>query len=160
MPIVGKKPKFQVGDIVRTVLGETGDRAVKTEVIARVCHVGMHYKRHEATYYLSARGRRHNRWYLAGQLKLVAAASQQPLFQPAWLAWRGGIITQMARVVAEENELSLLPILADALEDAGCDHSVLLANCRQANGPWVADLILNQVTEDAERRSAADQPRE
>jgi hypothetical protein len=41
-----------------------------------------------------------------------------------------------------------LPILADALEDAGCDNADILNHCRQpgehVRGCWVVDLILGK----------------
>ena len=49
-------------------------------------------------------------------------------------------------VVADANRIQLL--LADALEDAGCDQQDLLAHCR-SDGPhvcgcWAVDLILGK----------------
>jgi hypothetical protein len=41
-----------------------------------------------------------------------------------------------------------MPILADALEDAGCDNSEILHHCRgsteHARGCWVLDLLLER----------------
>jgi hypothetical protein len=41
-----------------------------------------------------------------------------------------------------------LPILADALEDAGCDNEEIIAHCRSdgphVRGCWVVDLILGK----------------
>jgi hypothetical protein len=41
-----------------------------------------------------------------------------------------------------------LPILADALEDAGCDNANILNHCRQpgvhVRGCWVVDLVLGK----------------
>jgi hypothetical protein len=42
-----------------------------------------------------------------------------------------------------------MPILADALQDAGCDHDDILNHCRDANamhvrGCWVVDLVLGK----------------
>jgi hypothetical protein len=41
----------------------------------------------------------------------------------------------------------VLPILADALQDAGCDNEFMLARCRaesgiHSRGNWVVDLLL------------------
>jgi hypothetical protein len=64
----------------------------------------------------------------------------------AWLVWNGGTVPQLARTIYEEGRFEDLPILADALEDAGCGEADLLAHGRSA-GPhsrrcWVLDLIL------------------
>jgi hypothetical protein len=41
-----------------------------------------------------------------------------------------------------------MPILADALEEAGCDNRDILAHCRQptehVRGCWVVDLLLDK----------------
>ena len=46
------------------------------------------------------------------------------------------------------HEFGAMPILADALQDAGCDNDDILAHCRDANqvhvrGCWVVDLVLD-----------------
>lgn len=61
-------PRFRVGEIVRTVVGNVGDVVVKTELTATVAWYGWHWKRRTWMYKLAAQGRRHNRWYLEGQL--------------------------------------------------------------------------------------------
>jgi hypothetical protein len=39
---------------------------------------------------------------------------------PSWLAWEGGLIPRLAQAIYEERAFDQLPVLADALEDAGC----------------------------------------
>jgi hypothetical protein len=39
---------------------------------------------------------------------------------PAWLRWRGGMIVHMAQAIYDERRFQDVPILADALEEAGC----------------------------------------
>jgi hypothetical protein len=65
-----------------------------------------------------------------------------------WLAWNEGTIRKLAQVIYEEGRFQNLPILADALEEAGCDNLDVLAHCR-APGPhvpgcWVVDLLLGK----------------
>jgi DNA-binding protein Fis len=65
---------------------------------------------------------------------------------PTWLVWNGGTVPQLARAIYDDDRFDDLPILADALEDAGCRDTGLLAHGRSA-GPhsrrcWVLDLIL------------------
>jgi hypothetical protein len=68
---------------------------------------------------------------------------------PAWLAWNYGTVPAIARRVYEERAFHDLPILADALEDAGCADEDLLAHCRgpgpHAHGCWVLDLLLGKL---------------
>lgn len=64
---------------------------------------------------------------------------------PAW-------VTTTTRGLAEgiyaERAFDRLPILADALEDAGCDNSDILSHCRgdglHVRGCWVVDRILGK----------------
>jgi hypothetical protein len=65
---------------------------------------------------------------------------------PAWLAWNGGTVAQLARAIYTERAFDRLPILADALEDAGCTDDAILRHCRggrpHVRGCWVLDLLL------------------
>jgi len=49
----------------------------------------------------------------------------------------------------ESRDFSAMPILANALQDAGCDNEEVLNHCRDANqvhvrGCWVVDLVLGK----------------
>jgi hypothetical protein len=67
---------------------------------------------------------------------------------PAWLAWNDGAVQKMAQVIYDARRFSALPILADALEDAGSDNADILAHCRgggeHVRGCWVVDLLLGK----------------
>jgi hypothetical protein len=67
---------------------------------------------------------------------------------PAWLEWNRGVVLQMARAIDKERCFENLPILADALEEAGCGDRDILNHCRQPSehvrGCWVIDLILDK----------------
>jgi hypothetical protein len=67
---------------------------------------------------------------------------------PGWLAWGGGIVGRLARAAYEERAFDRLPVLADALEEAGCHDADVLGHCRgggpHARGCWVLDLILSK----------------
>jgi hypothetical protein len=68
-----------------------------------------------------------------------------PAVEPRWLAWDGGRVTQIAHHITDGRHFEDMPILADALEDAGCADEGLLAHCRSAEhalGCWVLDLLL------------------
>ena len=49
---------------------------------------------------------------------------------PAWLAWNDGVVRKMARVLHDERRFAEMPLLADALEDAGCADAELLGHLR------------------------------
>ena len=67
---------------------------------------------------------------------------------PAWLRWNDGTVVKLAQAIYEERAFDRLPLLADALLDAGCDTEELLAHCRSAGpharGCWAVDLILGK----------------
>lgn len=65
---------------------------------------------------------------------------------PAWLTTD---VLALARGTYEDKAFEHLPILADALQDAGCDSDLLLAHCRDehrvhARGCWAVDLLLGK----------------
>jgi hypothetical protein len=63
-------------------------------------------------------------------------------------SWRSTEVMGIAEAIYDEREFSRMPILADALEDAGCDDRRILIHCRQddwhVRGCWVLDLILGK----------------
>src|SRR5262249_38992633 len=67
---------------------------------------------------------------------------------PAWLAWNNRTSPQLAHGIDEERAFERLPILADALEEAGCTDADILSHCRQqgehVRGCWVLDLLLGK----------------
>jgi hypothetical protein len=67
---------------------------------------------------------------------------------PAILAWNDCRVRKIAQGVYDEGAFDNLPILADALEEAGCQDADLLTHCRQprlhVRGCWVVDLLLGK----------------
>jgi hypothetical protein len=63
-------------------------------------------------------------------------------------AWRTSTGVELAQAIYDERAFDRLPILADALEDAGCTNADVLEHCRQtgihARGCWVVDLLLGK----------------
>ncbi len=64
-------------------------------------------------------------------------------------AWRTDTALAIARAAYEKREFGSLPILADALQDAGCDHEALLNHLRDPEvahyrGCWVLDWVLEK----------------
>jgi hypothetical protein len=60
--------------------------------------------------------------------------------------WLNTTVTGLARAAYEDRLFERLPILADALEEAGCDNADLLSHLRgpgpHVRGCWALDLIL------------------
>jgi hypothetical protein len=64
---------------------------------------------------------------------------------PAWLTPN---VVGIARTIYEERAFHLLPILSDALEEAGCDNADILSHLREpgphVRGCWVVDAIIGK----------------
>jgi hypothetical protein len=67
------------------------------------------------------------------------------VLDPAWIAWQGGTIPRLAEAIYQERAFDRLPVLADALEEAGCTDREVLEHCRgpgpHVRGCWVLDLV-------------------
>jgi hypothetical protein len=64
-------------------------------------------------------------------------------------AWRTDTAVSLARGMYESRDFGAMPILADALQDAGCEDEQVLNHCREpgphVRGCWVCDLVLGKV---------------
>jgi hypothetical protein len=73
----------------------------------------------------------------------------QPLFfRSEWRRRNGGAVVRIAEEIYENELFDDLPILADALEDGGCDSDELLDHLRgpgpHVRGCWPLDLCLEK----------------
>jgi len=63
--------------------------------------------------------------------------------------WRSDTALSLAKQMYESRDFSAMPILADALQDAGCDNDDIFDHCRDASGVhvrgcWVVDMLLGK----------------
>jgi hypothetical protein len=71
-------------------------------------------------------------------------------FRPVSLdpAWRTPAILHLAQAIYDDRAFDQFPILADALEEAGCTSRDVLDHCRgpgpHVRGCWVVDLVLGK----------------
>jgi hypothetical protein len=71
-------------------------------------------------------------------------------FQPVSveLTWRTSNVVAVAGSIYQEKAFNRLPILADALMDAGCEDEQIINHCRSGGphvrGCWVVDLVLGR----------------
>ena len=97
-----------------------------------------------------ATGEFHRGWpdELAAQAEVLRELFGNPFrkveFDPTW---RTSDVIALARSIYDRRAFAAMPILADALQEAGCDDEEMLAHCRDANqvhvrGCWVVDLVL------------------
>ncbi|MCE9561748.1 MAG: hypothetical protein K8U57_06795 [Planctomycetes bacterium] len=65
---------------------------------------------------------------------------------PSWLT---STVVALAEGIYQERAFDQMPILADALQDADCDNTVILNHCRDeklthVRGCWALDLVLGK----------------
>ena len=90
---------------------------------------------------------KHERRQQAALLRCIAGNPFRPAaFNPAW---RTSDVMLLAQGIYDDRAFDRMPILADALQDAGCDNDDILAHSRDANTPhargcWVVDLVLGK----------------
>jgi hypothetical protein len=86
----------------------------------------------------------------ACQCHLARCVAGFPPFHSARISpsWRTDTVLALARQMYDAREFSAMPILADALQDAGCDNEDVLAHCRgpgpHVRGCWVVDFVLGK----------------
>lgn len=97
----------------------------------------------------TARGREMKREAIA-QAALLRDIFGNP-FRPIAFApsWRTDTALALARQMYDSRDFGAMPILADALQDAGCEEPAILDHCRDPNqvhvrGCWVTDLVLGK----------------
>jgi hypothetical protein len=71
-------------------------------------------------------------------------------FHPVSLdpSWVTSTVATLAQQMYDSRDFTPMPILADALMDAGCDNADVLDHCRgsgpHVRGCWVVDLLLGK----------------
>ncbi|MCE9560440.1 MAG: hypothetical protein K8U57_00140 [Planctomycetes bacterium] len=64
------------------------------------------------------------------------------------ITWLTTTVQQLAAGIYADRAFDRMPILADALQDAGCDNADILDHCRSeaphVRGCWVVDLLLGK----------------
>ncbi|QEG31500.1 hypothetical protein GobsT_63220 [Gemmata obscuriglobus] len=67
------------------------------------------------------------------------------IVNPSWLTSN---VVALATGIYADRAFDRMPILADALQDAGCDNADILTHCRSeaphVRGCWVIDLLLGR----------------
>lgn len=98
-------------------------------------------------------GSEHEAQEKAAQCTFIRDIFVNPFYPPlpvdsSCLAWNDGVIPKLAQAIYDDRAFDRLPILADALEEAGCTNADILNHCRQpgehVRGCWVVDLLLGK----------------
>jgi hypothetical protein len=91
----------------------------------------------------TARDAAHHRKVLL--LDDIAGPDPLPTLHSGWLTWSEGTVPRVAQAIYQERAFDRLPVLADALEEAGCADADILGHLRgpgpHALGCWVVDLL-------------------
>jgi hypothetical protein len=70
------------------------------------------------------------------------------VIDPLWQVWNDWTVRRIAQSIYDERAFDRMPILADALEDAGCDEADILSHCRgerlHVRGCHVLDALLGK----------------
>jgi hypothetical protein len=80
---------------------------------------------------------------------LVEVVGSRPSPPEVKSAWRTDAVLSLARQMYESRDFGSMPVLADALEDAGCDCADVLDHCRDpqaahVRGCWIVDPVLGK----------------
>jgi hypothetical protein len=89
------------------------------------------------------------RLWQAELLRDIIGNPKRPFaIEPSWAWVNDAAVRKMAQVMYAEDRFGDLPILGDALEEAGCQRQDVLDHCRAKQphyrGCWVVDAILQQ----------------
>ncbi len=72
--------------------------------------------------------------------------SEPPRYITMYPNWRTSTVIALATSIHSEKAFDRIPILADALQDAGCDNEHILNHCREIRehdtNCWVVDLVI------------------
>lgn len=82
------------------------------------------------------------------QADLVRCVAGNPFYDGTFdPTWRTSVVMDLTAAI-DAGRFDRLPILADALEEAGCDDYRILTHCRaetHARGCWVVERVLGKV---------------
>jgi hypothetical protein len=85
------------------------------------------------------------RWQAKALCDILGDREPLPQVEPGWLT---SDVVALARSIYDERAFDRLPILADALQDAGCENADVLDHCRgpgpHVRGCWVVDMLLGK----------------
>lgn len=83
--------------------------------------------------------------------RIGAKSGERHPIDRAWLDCNEGRVLQIAQAIEESRSWGDLPILADALREAGCHDQDLLSLCQSAEsttgGQWLVELLLGHIPE-------------
>jgi hypothetical protein len=123
---------------VRVVIAAAAEALAEEAALAVACRGGYVAERNAT---LTAERR--------GQAGLIRELFAPPLHPGNVLpSWVSDDVATIAAAIYEERAFERMPILGDALEDAGCNDEFILTHCRSqaghVRGCWVLDAVLGK----------------
>jgi hypothetical protein len=75
-----------------------------------------------------------------------ASLDEALMIDPGWLVFNDGAVRGLAGSMHRTGDYSAMPILADALQEAGCENELMLLHCRSpagthARGSWLVERL-------------------
>jgi hypothetical protein len=140
------------GRLAEALTGKKRNHSQKLAAEA-VAHLGaQHYRNEEELRSKVARavpdGVRERAWQCDALRCVASHVFHEAAVDPSWLGWNDGLVVGLAGKIHEEQAFELLPILGDALEDAGCTDAALLGHLHSPGphlcGCWALDLLLGK----------------
>jgi hypothetical protein len=113
----------------------------------RLVHPDMNEQQLQQLAKENLRGRREQREFRRGVRERVRwfVAAWRNRIQRNWLT---PTVLALAHLASEERQFDVLPVLADALEEAGCTDQTILAHLRgpgaHLRGCWAVDILLRK----------------
>ncbi|HWG42702.1 MAG TPA: hypothetical protein VN688_07945 [Gemmataceae bacterium] len=126
---------------------DAADAACRTACYAKAAIGAANRASHCAAYALSYEGQQAAEQ--ESQCSLLRDIFGNPFrpvtIDPSWLTWHDGLLVSMAQRMYDSRDFSDMPVLADALEESGCQDQDILAHCRSGGehvrGCWLVDLF-------------------
>jgi hypothetical protein len=106
-----------------------------SQCVRLVCYIARHAQ-------ILADEEQERRWQAQILCDILGGHEPSPELESSWYT---GASVSLARKMYDSRDFSLMPVLADALEDVGCDNETVLNHCRgdgpHVRGCWVVDLL-------------------
>jgi hypothetical protein len=120
---------------------------VVAEVAAEAVAFAADPVRGSLTWYAAARGEQGVQCSVLRDL-VGSLVRPRPALHPSCLAWGRETVVSLAAAIYDGRRWDELPVLGDALEEAGCYDWDVLSHCRRpgphARGCWLLDAVLGR----------------
>jgi hypothetical protein len=145
------RPPLPPGELIRPYRQQQPGEKIGTRLTGSLGYSHTWEVAREVAWEASGLGfRKRERQFQATLLRCIVGNPFRPppVIDSSWLSWNDGTVPRLAQAIYDERGFDHLPILADALEEAGCNNTDMLEHCRSEEahnrGCWPLDLILGK----------------